>query len=83
MAGQLAPIHLVINMDQKTRSTESLRILPNKSEQVIDKSEHVLPKNSHDSGIGLDELWFEPSTSASRNLITDYGISSTKFIFIK
>ena len=60
-------------MDLKTKSTESLKILPNKSEQVIYKSEHDLPKHSHDSGIGLDELWFEPSTSASRNFIIDHG----------
>ena len=66
-------------MDLKTKSTESLRILPNKSEQVIDKSEHDLPKHSHDSGIGLDELWFEPSTSVSRNLIIDHG---TKFLLV-
>ena len=60
-------------MDLKTKSTESLKILPNKSEQVIYKSEHDLPKHSHDSGIGLDELWFEPSTSASRNITIDHG----------
>jgi len=63
-------------MEKKRKSAESLKISLNQSKQVMSKSEHALPKSSHDSGIELNDLWFEPGTSVSKNIFTDHGISS-------